>query len=146
MGLALSLFAPLTAPALILQSAMRAALVADANITASVPAAQIYDRHQRPEIFPSIVLGECQETLDDMSLERNYFRLFPTLHVWHREPGLIGVKNIAWQIRKTLVDNPVVTLGLVGFRYNDARFMRDPDGVTSHGVVTFEVLVGEALS
>jgi hypothetical protein len=121
---------------------MRAALVADANITALVPAAQIYDQSQRPEIFPSIVLGECQETLDDMSLERNYY----PLHVWHREPGLIGVKAIAWQIRKTLVNNPLVTLGLVDFRYNDARFLRDPDGVTSHGVLTFEILMGEALS
>jgi hypothetical protein len=136
----------MTAPALSLQAAMRAALVADTAITGLVPAAQIYDRHQRPEIFPSIVLGECQEMLDDMSLERNYYRVFPTLHVWHREPGLVEVKAIAWQIRKTLVGNPLVTLGLVDFRYNDARFMRDPDGVTSHGVVTFEVLVGEALS
>ncbi|WP_457796649.1 DUF3168 domain-containing protein [Methylocystis sp. S23] len=133
------------APALALQSAMRAALINDPAMTALVPASNIYDRHARPEVFPCILMGEMQEVSDDLTLERNYFRLFPVFHVWTREPGLVAVKDIAWQLRKTLVGNPIVTLGLIDFRYSDSRFMRDPDGVTSHGVVSFEALVGEAL-
>jgi hypothetical protein len=133
-------------PSLNLQAGMRAALVADPAMTALVPAAQIFDRHARPEVFPCIIMGEMQEMLDDMAIERNYVRLFPTIHVWDREAGLINVKAIAWQLRKTLVASQTVRLGLVDFRYNDTRFLRDPDGVTSHGVVTFEALVGEALA
>jgi hypothetical protein len=135
----------MTAPSLSLQSAMRAALVADPAMTALVPAAQIFDRHARPETFPCVVIGEVQEVADDMTLDRHHFRLFPTIHVWTREPGLVAVKAIAWQIRKTLIASEAVRSSLIDFRYNDTRVLRDPDGATGHGVVTFEALLGEAL-
>ncbi|CAJ0862009.1 hypothetical protein AMST5_01449 [freshwater sediment metagenome] len=135
----------MTAPTLSLQGAMRAALIADTAMTDLVPASQIFDRHARPETFPCIVIGEVQEVADDMSLARDKFRLYPTLHVWTREPGLISVKAICWQIRRTLIASENVRLGLIDWRYNDTRILRDPDGVTGHGVVTFEALLGEAL-
>jgi hypothetical protein len=134
----------MTAPSLSLQSAMRGALISDAAMTALVPAANIYDRHARPEVFPCVVLGEAQEIADDMTLERHHFRLYPTIHVWSREPSLIAVKAIAYQVRKTLV-SASHAWPFIDFRYENTRFLRDPDGVTSHGVVTFEALGQEAL-
>lgn len=133
----------MTAPTLSLQSAIRAALIADTAMTALVPAAQIFDRHARPELFPCVVIGEVQEVADDMSLARDKFRLFPTIHVWTREPGLVSVKAICWQIRRTLIASDAVRSNLIDWRYNDTRILRDPDGVTGHGVVTFEALLGE---
>lgn len=126
-------------PALSLQQAMRAALIADAAMTALVPAANIYDRHARPEVFPCVILGEAMEVADDMTLAREHFRLYPTVHVWTREPSLIAVKAISYQIRKTLIA-AAHAWPFIDFRYESTRFLRDPDGVTSHGVVTFEAL------
>jgi hypothetical protein len=134
----------MTAPALSLQSAMRGALISDAAMTALVPAANIYDRHARPEVFPSIILGETQEIADDMTLERHHFRLFPTIHVWSNEPSLIQVKAIAYQLRKTLVA-AAHAWPFIDFRYENTRFLRDPSGEHSHGVVTFEALGQDAL-
>lgn len=134
----------MTAPSLSLQSAMRGALVSDAAMTALVPAANIYDRHARPETFPCVVIGETMEAADDMMIDRSMFRLYPTIHVWTRESSLIAVKAISYQVRKTLVA-AAHAWPFIDFRYENTRFLRDPDGVTSHGILTFEALGQEAL-
>lgn len=132
----------MTSPSLSIQRSIRAALIADAAVSALVPAAQIYDRHQRPEVFPCIVLGEDQEIYEDMTLERDTLRVVSTIHIWSREPSLTGVKTIADALRRALIGNPTVTANLIHFHFENVRFMRDPDGVTAHGVITFEALVG----
>jgi hypothetical protein len=131
----------MTAPALSLQAAMRAALVANPIIVAQVPASRITARHARPESFPAIQLGEATEVADNLMIDQSYVRIFSTIHVWTCEPALEQVKAIAHQVRKTLVDNPTVTNGRVGFRCNSTRFLRDPSGAHSHGVIEFEVVV-----
>ncbi len=77
------------------------------------------------------------------SLARNYYRIFPTIHVWVRENGLIAVKEIAHNIRKAILNNDSVRLGLAGFQYTGSHFIRDPDGQTSHGILNFEALFVE---
>lgn len=134
----------MTAPTLNLQSAIRAALISDATVSSIVPAQRIYDRHARPDAFPCIVIGDLHEITDDFSLARNHYRFFPTVHVWVREAGLISVKETVNAVRKAIMNNSAVRLGLAGFFYNGAQFVRDPDGQTSHGILNFEALFVEA--
>jgi hypothetical protein len=128
----------MTAPSLDLQAAIRAALVADPAITALVPTANIYDRSKRPEVFPSIVLGEDMEQDAEVELSRSYIRVTSTIHIWNREPSTVGVKKIAAAIRSAVAAR---VSGFVDVRFESARFLRDPDGETAHGVVTFDSLV-----
>lgn len=133
--------------ALALQKAVRTRLTSYAAVAALVPADNIIDRHARPEVFPCIVMGEDQEIGEDVTLTRHHLRVFATLHVWHRETGLTGVKAIAGAIRDAVkagfpeLDTPYRR---VDIRYEGARFLRDPDGVTAHGVVTLEALIEDA--
>ena len=128
------------------QKALRARLVATAAVTALVPAAAILDRNQRPAPSPSIVLGESQTVDEGNSIERVVTRIYHTVHIWKKEPSLEGVKAIAGAIRGTVHAGGIVIDS--GFHLADCfvsgeRFMRDPDGETSHGVVTVEALVKE---
>jgi hypothetical protein len=132
--------------ALALQKAIRGRLISDAGVLALVPAANIFDRHGRPERFPCIILGEGQDVADDITLARRHVRSFATLHLWQREPGTTGVKAIAGAIRKALDAGPI-TLDegdLIDLRFEGVRFLRDPDGETAHGAFTVEALIGEA--
>ncbi len=131
----------MTAPALSLQQAMRAALVANPIIVAQVPASKITTRHMRPEDFPCIVMGEGLEASYGRTLDRSYVRIYSTIHVWTREPSLEQVKAIAHQVRKVLVDSPTVKAGRVDFKYESTRFLRDPSGEHSHAVLDFSALV-----
>lgn len=126
------------------QTAIRARLVATGAVTALVPASSILDRNARPAPDPSIVIGEGQ-SVDEGRIDRAVQRVFATLHVWKKEAGLAGVKAIAGAIRAAI---GAARLDVAGHHCGDAyvssaRFLRDPDGETAHGIVTVECLVSE---
>ncbi len=128
-------------PELALQRAVRERLITGAVL----PAGSILDRGTRPTADPSIIMGEGQ-SLEEGDIARRLVRCWMTLHVWKREAGSEGVKTIAGAIR-TAVREPRLVLG-GGFhcadaRVSSARFLRDPDGETAHGVVSVEALVEE---
>lgn len=132
--------------ALALQRALRGRLAATPAVTTLVPAASILDRHQRPAPSPGIILGEAQEVDEGADLQRRQLRVHHTIHVWKREPSLEGVTLIMAEVRRALLGGRLllgVGLHLADLRVTGTRAMRDPDGETSHGVVTVEALVQE---
>jgi hypothetical protein len=105
---------------------------------ALVPAANVLDSTGRPELMPAVGIGEGQTVYKRFSSTTH-----ATLHVWMQEPGLTGSKAIASaivaaltvdaQIEGVLILDNFVCLDL---RPTQTRFMRDPHGSYSHGVVT----------
>lgn len=128
---------------LALQKAIRSRLVSDLNVLALVPASNIIDSHKRPQTFPAIVLGEDTWTDADLTFDRRHVTVYATLHLWNKEPGLTGVKELAGAIRKAFRNGVELEGGrCVELHFESARFIRDPDGL-AHGVVTLEALVEE---
>ena len=136
-------------PSLAVQRAIRARLIGVAAVTALVPAANIVDRHQLPVLDPSIVLGEDQVVDNDVnSLKRHLLRVYSTLHIWKREPSLAGVKLIGGEVRGALESTYAAAIAdpdwaSVLWRVQSVRYLRDPDGETSHGVMTIDSLIAK---
>lgn len=131
---------------LALQKAIRARLVATPAVVALVPASAILDRNQRPAPSPSIILGEAQQLDGGDSLARNRARIFHTIHVWKQEPSLTGTAAIMSAIRAAMTGARLSLdpgFHCADIRVSATRAMRDPDGETSHGVVTVEALIVE---
>lgn len=130
--------------ALALQKAIRGRLAADLGVTALVPAGNIMDSHKRPQTFPAIILGEDQEVASDLTFDRKHVTVYMTLHLWHDEQGLAGVKAVSDAIRNAIRAGVELDQAArcVDLRFESARFIRDPDGL-AHGVVTLEALVEE---
>jgi hypothetical protein len=131
-----------------LQKAIYARLVATDTVVALVPATNIVDRNSRPAPDPSIVIGEGQ-AVEGERIDRRDQRVFMDLHVWKKEQGMRGVKDIAGAIRAAIHGANLDHLD--GYQFGDCRvstirYLRDPDGETSHGVVTIEALVCEVAS
>lgn len=133
-----------TEPSLALQSAIRARLVASSAVTSLVPAASILDRNAGPELDNTIIIGEGM-TIPDDGLARNRHEAFADLHIWRKEPGLVGAKQIAGAIRAALADGPLAVAGfhVADLRIASTRFLRDPNGTHSHGVVALEARLME---
>lgn len=134
----------MTEPSLDLQKALRARLVAASTVTMLVPATSILDRNSRPEVFPCILIGEGQ-TIPDEGLARARHQVFSDLHIWKTEPGLAGCKQIVGAIRNALADT-VWALDhhhVADLFIADSRFIRDPDGTHSHGMITVQARVVE---
>ena len=127
----------MTEPSLDLQKAIRERLIESSVVTSLVPAAHVLDRNSRPEVFPCILIGEGQ-TLADDGLARNRHQTFADLHLWQREAGLVGVKQIAGAIRRALSDTILQTdhFYVADIYIARSRFLRDPDGIHSHGIVS----------
>jgi hypothetical protein len=133
------------------QKALRARFIANAGITALVPATNILDHHQRPALDPSIVLGEDQVIDQAITIMRDYVRVFSTIHIWKKEPSTAGVKAISGAIRRavgrvTRLDLTDADFVCSDMKVDSARFLRDPDGETSHGVMVINCLVQQRWS
>lgn len=133
-------------PELTLQKAIRERLISSAGVVALVPADNILDRNQRPNPDPSIILGEGQSVDDGDSISRSLTRVYMDLHLWKKEPSTQGVKALAGAIRSAINGGRLKFdpgFHCVDCRVSSMRFLRDPDGKTSHGVVTVEARVQE---
>lgn len=124
------------------QKAARAAMLATPALVALVPAAAILDRNARPNLRPSIVIGEGQEVQGDLN-DGGDLDVFLDLHIWVKEPATTLARQIGWQVRMALRAKRALGGGfqLAGWDIQSARFMRDPDGETSHGVITLAARV-----
>lgn len=123
-----------------LQKAIVAALKADTAVNGLV-AGHVYDTVPSSDPFPRITLGEDQVIPERADCYLGD-EVFITLHVWSRKTGFPETKRIAAAVRTALHD---AELELTGFRLVDLasdgeRFMRDPDGLTNHAVLTFRAL------
>lgn len=130
-------------PSLALQKSIRARLIASAELMALVQADHVMDANGRPEIMPAVYIGEGQ----------TIFRRFDatshaTLHVWFQEAGLVQCKEAVSAIVAALrIDaQRDGVLPIDGFTVHDmqaqnTRYLRDPHGSFSHGVVTVAAIV-----
>lgn len=110
---------------------------------ALVQADHVMDANGRPEIMPAVYIGEGQ----------TIFRRFDatshaTLHVWFAEPGLVLCKEAVSAVVAALrIDAQADgVLPIDGFTVHDmqatqTRYLRDPHGSFSHGVVTVAAIV-----
>ncbi|NDV52164.1 DUF3168 domain-containing protein [Salipiger sp. PrR003] len=128
------------------QIALRARLVASPAVTGLVPASSILDRNSTPAPRPSIILGEVQVIDEGDSIARTRERIVHTLHVWKTEPSREGIKQIMAAMRAA-IRSARLDLGTdyhcVDWRVSSVRALSDPDGESSHGVLTVEVLAEE---
>lgn len=131
----------MTEPSLALQKAIRTRLIAAVPVTTLVPAANIIDTNGRPELFPYILLGQDQTVDIPRSFDEDRFEIFATLHVWAKETGLVLSKQIAGAVRAAIrTPGEWITVDSVALdmRFSGSRFIRDPDGEHSHGILTIQ--------
>lgn len=130
------------APDLALQKAVLARLAGTADVTALVPADAMIDGHGLPQQFPSIRVGEGQVVREPVTFAACHRRVYATLHLWTK--AMPQARTIAGAIVAAVEGEPIVLDGghrAVSTVVSGARFIRDPDGETAHGVVTVESLI-----
>jgi len=128
-------------PSLALQATIVAALKGAAGVTAFV-GQRIYDHTPASAVFPYISLGDMQ-VLPDKADCIDGVEVTSQVDVWSRTIGYPECKNIGREITEALDDQPLIVSGhhLVVFEVETVRYMRDPDGLTNHGVLVFRALL-----
>lgn len=131
-------------PSLALQGAINTKLRADVTAVGG----RVLDRVPAGVAFPYIEIGDFQ-TVDDGAQCHDGVEVFVTLHIWSRAVGQVEAKTIAGAVRGSLHEADL-DLGaawqFLEIAHQDTRYLKDPDGVTTHGVCTFRALVASAAS
>jgi Protein of unknown function (DUF3168) len=112
------------------------------SITALV-ADRVFDNVADVPIFPYINIGEGYTIGDDTEDCGDGSEVYVQIHAWSRKPGFPEVKSIAAAIRATLRAAIPVLSGfeVTVAEFVQARFLRDPDGLTRHALVEFRYLI-----
>jgi len=128
----------MASPSLELQGAIVARLKAWAGLSGTVNG-RVYDAVPAGAAFPYITVGEGDETSDDADCIDG-FEISLDIDIWSRANGYPEAKRISEEVREAIksADLTLPTNALVDFRHRQTRFLRDPDGLTSHAVMTFE--------
>lgn len=132
--------------------AMQAAVIAalkNAAAVETIVGERIYDRVPDNAALPYVNYGDDQVLQDDIDAGdclQEGFEVFVTLHAWSNKVGQVEAKNLGGAIRAAL-HNAALTVSdhrLITFEHDSTRYLRDPDGLTSHGVLTFRALLDAA--
>ena len=134
--------------ALALQGAIIAALKASAPVTAIV-ADRVYDHVPRnpatealTAAFPFVAISDWQELSDDADCIDGA-EVIVTIDAWSRAVGFPEVHRLAAAVKRALheADLDLGDTALVMIEHDGTRTLRDPDGLTSHAVITFRALI-----
>ena len=132
---------------LVTQKAVYEALVANADIIAnSIP---VYDAVPQPETvensqYPYITIGEDNHNSIDTDTE-NMNQVSITVNVWSRQLGRAETKRIQGYIYDTLHRARLEQNGFnfVNIMQDSSTSFYDADGITRHGVQTFNLIIEE---
>jgi hypothetical protein len=126
-----------------LQSSVYSTLSND-NTLSSTYGASVFDDVPEDTSYPYITLGEDNITefgTKDLDGTTNTL----TIHIWSEYKGSKETKQIMDRVHDLLHDSSLSVSGfnLINMRFEFSDIMRDPDGITRHGVMRFRaVLLG----
>ena len=128
-------------PSLQLQKAIVAWLKADASVNAII-AGRIYDAVPGGAVKPYVSFGAFQ-LLPEHGDCLDGGEAFITLDGWAAGPDTVQVKQLGTAVAKALdlaeltIDTPA---RLVEMTIEQTQYMRDPDGITAHAVITVHAI------
>ena len=102
----------------------------------------VFDDVPQSASYPYIVLGE--ETAVDFSVKDIQGGDFTVnIHVWSQYKGSKETKQIMDKIHDLLhnINLSVTGFNLINLRFEFSDIMRDPDGITRHGVMRFRAII-----
>lgn len=115
------------------------------RLRAVVPAvaSRVFDEVPQDVAFPYVEIGNGQ-TVDDGAQCHDGVEVFLDLHVWSRAAGQPEAKTIAGAVRGALHEAELdlgASWQFLEIAHQDTRYLKDPDGRTSHAVLTFRALI-----
>ena len=125
------------------QFALQSAIYSALNVPAitTTLACGVYDEVIEGNSYPFITLGE--ETAIDYSTN-NLVGAETTIniHIWSRYKGSKQTKEIMDKVHDLLHDVSLSVTGvnLINLRFEYSDILRDPDGITRHGVMRFRAI------
>jgi len=124
-----------------LQSTIYSTLSADNTLTSTLGAG-VYDEVLEGASYPFVSLGE-ETAIDYGTKDLVGGETTINIHIWSQYKGSKETKQIMDKVHDLLhdIDLTVTGFNLINLRFEYSDIMRDPDGVTRHGVMRFRAII-----
>jgi len=124
-----------------LQTTIYSTLNGDNTLTNTLGAG-VFDEVLENATYPFVSLGE-ETAIDYSTKNENGGEYTINIHVWSQYKGSKQTKEIMDRIHDLLHDSNLSVSGfnLVNLRFEFSDILRDPDGVTRHGVMRFRAII-----
>ena len=124
-----------------LQTAVFSKLSTDSNLT-SVLKAKVFDDIPENTDYPYVQLGE-DAAIDYSTKDQTGSEVSVNVDVWSRYRGSLEAKNIMDRVHTLLHDSSLSVTGsnFINMRFEFSDIIRDPDGITRHGVMRFRAIM-----
>tara|TARA_R110002126_G_scaffold15594_1_gene63779 strand:- start:679 stop:1080 length:402 start_codon:yes stop_codon:yes gene_type:complete len=124
-----------------LQTAVFSKLSTDSNLT-SVLKAKVFDDIPENTDYPYVQLGE-DTAIDYSTKDQTGSEVSVNVDVWSRYRGSLEAKNIMDRVHTLLHDSSLSVTGsnFINMRFEFSDIIRDPDGITRHGVMRFRAIM-----
>lgn len=129
-----------------LLAAVNARLKADAQL-AGIVEARVYDMPPQTVVYPYVQQGDIQSLPWEDGGCIDGSELYPQIHTWARgQTASATVHKMNAAIRDCLHNQrfPMVGHTLQSLQHVTTRVLRDPDGITRHGVIDFRAFTTAA--
>lgn len=130
----------ITDPSYEIQQSVVAALKGSAQLAAIV-GVQVFDRVDPAKIPPYVNVSSAS-FVPELGEGTDAGQSYIEVHGWSEKPGYGEAYKIGAAVIAALHDADLVVAGrpVQSILLETARYLRDPDGVTSHGVFSFNIL------
>lgn len=110
----------------------------------AIAGGKVFDHVPDGNQFPRVTIGEEQIVNDDNSCGGGWL-VYVDIHVWSRGVGFPEAKVIAASVvTRIAAITAIAGFSLISVRHEDTRSLRDPDGLTSHVVCSFQFIIDQA--
>lgn len=102
----------------------------------------VLDEVAQNQSYPFITLGE-ETTIDYGTKSENGAETTVNIHIWSQYKGSKECKQIMDKVHDLLHDSNLSITGfnLINCRFEYSDIVRDPDGVTRHGIMRFRAII-----
>ena len=124
-----------------LQTAIYTKLSTDNNLTTTL-GASVFDDIPEETPYPYVQLGE-DTAIDYSTKDQTGSEVTVNIDVWSRYRGSLQAKNIMDRVHTLLHDSSLSVTGsnFINMRFEFSDIIRDPDGITRHGVMRFRAIM-----
>lgn len=129
-----------TDPAADIRTAIETKLLAEPALAALI-VDRIYDRVPPSPTYPLVTIGNMQ-VIPESADATDAAETAVTIHVWDQFKQVDKSRKVGGAVVNALHEEELQTVdsGTQSMLLESANYLRDPDGVTNHAVLTFSVL------
>lgn len=123
---------------------LQKALVDALKAAPALAGGNIYDSVPASNLYPRVTLGD-EQTIDHGNSCSDGWEVYADVHVWSQAVGKVEAKQIMAQaVPRLLALSSLPGFTILACELDGHRIFTQPDGLTTHGVITIRYVIDPA--